>query len=717
MRRKRQKNRWLKMKGKQKSKEYMKVAFSVACLFLVDLFQSVLVYASDITQIGKYDLDFFGFRMVESSFWQKVKSFGMSEEFLDAIASLINLQMGIARVLWQGIDWVLEKILNLDLFNTVFDAFFRFGQKLFTNLYNGFGIAFLIVGVAFWGIYYLVGKREQAKRGFFRLLLSFFLMMLIFGFNGSTSQGQKIVKQVDQWFGQVEQTIFLLANETKEFGLAGESQLQNKDSLTKNVRKMFYEQAVVQPYLLMNYGTTDIQALEKAGIDPAEFLAEKMSRENIEKINDKVNDAYKEVEKDGKEEGEKAKYYMYLGQDKLVYKEAVAMFAPLMVIAIGVPLLFVVFGYLILNIAMLVGILVVIFSSFLALVPYGEAMFFNSLKRFLGFLFQKNMLSFLFLLIYYVGGLLDTFIPSVTIFQFVINALAKIVTFCVLFMKRKTILQKMQITGVYETLESGKRVGQNISQTAGQIYRAPSEMKKNLAQKTEKVQNGMLKGAEIAGNVYRPLKHGVNAIKMARTVQTRKGTSSGRVINPIEIVGRTPQSIGYSGRNVVYGQMEDESKRSANVYSVTAISMLDEQGDALFGLSSVLPVDRFFSPMRNFSSEKNMRIKKPSQDYIGQRVPLKGNVPIPQFNASQSLVKQAERLRELRVYAMRTLWNTSVYTSDSKYSSLEKEEKEKKKEIIDKSSKGKQLKKWERVSPKKASVPPLPNERTSQKRV
>lgn len=613
-------------------------------LFFLVFLLPTSVNASDISEVGKYDLELFGCRMVESSFFTKVLSFGMSENFLEICAGLINFFFGISKVFWQGIDFLLEKMLEFNVFEKVFDVFFGFGQKLFLNLYNQYGLVLILISVGFWTVKFLSGRREEAKKGAFRFFGAIALAMMIFGFGGVSSNGKNVAKDIDSLLSKIESSAFLVSGEMEEF-----SGLQDEETLSDKVRNMYFEKAVVEPYLLMNYGTTNIKKLEEIGIDPTEFLAKKLTKKSVNEISDKINKAYKEFEKTetkGETKGTKAEYYVYLGQDKIIYKAMVAFFSPLVTLSIGVPLLFVCVGKIVTGLAMGLSIILITFSALLSFFPACEGALFGSVKKFLDFAVQKSLISIIFLIIYYVNGFIDTMIVPSTVALFVINAIVKIIVFGVIFAKRKVIFEKMKMSGVNQTMERSKEVRQKISQ-------APSQVKGQLQQKQRQVQNMALKGAEVAGNVYRPLKHGVQAVKMARTVQEkRQAKKEGQVINPLELEGRTPQRIGYGGRKVIYGGMDKNSPMNGGSASGNDLSIVP-----------FLPVDRLFFSSLGKNNKSQLGVAKPSFKHTGQRIPLNGNQLIPRVVANGQLSQQVGQLRQTRLLAKRLSGNTVGRTS------------------------------------------------------
>lgn len=96
--------------------------------------------------------------------------------------------------------------------------------------------------------------------------------------------------------------------------------------------QLYYKAAVVDPYILLNYGTTNLEELYQAEIEPQEFLAKEASSEELSDIETKVTTAA------GEDRGKKKAYRVYIQPTKAVYKAVVGSMVPLLNLSIGLPL-------------------------------------------------------------------------------------------------------------------------------------------------------------------------------------------------------------------------------------------------------------------------------------------------------------------------------------------------------------------------------------------
>ena len=148
------------------------------------------------------------------------------------------------------------------------------------------------------------------------------------------------------------------------------------------MRQLYYKAAVVDPYLLLNYGTTNLEELYQAEIEPQEFLAKEASSEELSDIETKVTTLQE------KTVGKKA-YRVYIQPTKAVYKAVVGSMVPLLNLSIGLPLVVIGMIRFIFQMLVLCLLLVIPFSLLASFVPVFDYMLMNTLKSFLGLMFQN----------------------------------------------------------------------------------------------------------------------------------------------------------------------------------------------------------------------------------------------------------------------------------------------------------------------------------------
>ncbi|EKZ0459554.1 hypothetical protein QK096_003119, partial [Enterococcus faecalis] len=187
-----------------------------------------------------------------------------------------------------------------------------------------------------------------------------------------------------------------------------------------------------------------------------------------------------------------------------------------------------------------------------------------------------------------------------------------------------------------------------INNTKNIASHSLSQMKQLPGQLSSAGQNLAIKGAGLAGNVYRatnPLAsaaiHGFQKFQQKRTPQ--EPVKAGQVINPFELGGRSNQALPYSGRHVRYHGVEPE---------MSSTKPKTEQNS---GFSSGLIPTSSMNPVRpkqqaQSSKQQGNNQRKPllnkGSAFVGQSIPLPaGKVPVPQLTASGSLSQQIRQVK------------------------------------------------------------------------
>lgn len=178
------------------------------------------------------------------------------------------------------------------------------------------------------------------------------------------------------------------------------------------MRQLYYKAAVVDPYLLLNYGTTNLEELYQAEIEPQEFLAKEASSEELSDIETKVTTAA------GEDRGKKKAYRVYIQPTKAVYKAVVGSMVPLLNLSIGLPLVVIGMIRFIFQMLVLCLLLVIPFSLLASFVPAFDYMIMNTLKSFLSLMFQKSFYSVIILVAFLIYNIVDDLILMNTVFGF-----------------------------------------------------------------------------------------------------------------------------------------------------------------------------------------------------------------------------------------------------------------------------------------------------------
>ncbi|HIB1918413.1 TPA: CD3337/EF1877 family mobilome membrane protein [Enterococcus faecium] len=552
---------------------------------------------TDIYKVGTYHIDTFSSYMVDADFSLTSVIFG--DTGVAVFKMFSNGGFYVDKLMWQVNDAIIEKLYKGAEMDSIIHTFFTFSQNIYNSLFNVFGLT--LIGVYVLYVFYLkmFKSPQRATSAFVKMCLVVGFSVVWFGHGNVASQGEKFTQNIDTWSTSVEGLIFQATN-----GVEGLEVATNSDDAIKQIRNMYYQKAVVDPYLLLNYGTTNLQELDQAGINPAEFLREKYTDKDKTHINDKLGEA--------KKDDDHETYRQYIKPEMGMYKAVIGLATPLLNLTIGYPILLIGMVRFIFQLGAMLMLIALPFLLLLSFFPTLDYLLFKGVRSFVGFMFQKSIYSVLILVAFLVFNVVDTLIPMGTIVSFIVNMMIKGIIGLIAFFKRKAILQKLGLGQADATLHSVKQGAKQAKQ----------ETKERVRSGIDRTQKLALKTATVAGYGYRGGKatiHGIQSLN--RNLQNLKKrpneakSTNGRVINPMEIGMRNKQQIPYSGKKVIYGNHTKEQPSNLHKEGVTA------------------PVGLPFNPMKNRTvqnGEQSQKMNPPRLmtltrnpiNYAGQKIPL-----------------------------------------------------------------------------------------------
>lgn len=592
----------------------------VAFLFSVSAFAKV--EKSDIYVVGNYHLDTFSSYIGDNEFSLGKMLFGKNGT--DFIQMITNISFSTNKIIWQVFDFIIEKLYKGVAMDGLIHTFFQFSKNIYDRLFNVVGLGLTGLYVVY--IFYLkVCKNgNQAKRTLVRFLCVVGFSILWFGNGTVTSQGEKLTKDLNTWSTAVEGIIFEATNGIDDLSVATTS-----EEAINQIREMYYQKAVVDPYLLLNYGTADISELKKAGIDPAEFLLKTIKNEDMSTISAAVSDA-------AKEDDEKTESYRaFIQPTKSIYKMIVGIMSPSLNVSLGIPILMIGMVRFLFQLGVLLMLLSIAFMLIVSFFPGMDYMIFRGVKTFVGFVFQKSIYSVLILVAFLVFNIIDDLITMNTIAGFIGNMFVRGIVSLIVFLKRKDILAKLGLGYADRTLSKAKTKAQNTTKEVTQtIHRG-----KNLTEKT------ILKGANIAGKIH----PGIIAASQLyqRTKQQRTSPVKKSSANP---AGRKKQ-LPYERKQLVAEVRPNIGtppsplpRKVAEPISEPSKAMIKE--NMPLSISS-LPIDRLINNRKTPNvGNRKLALAQPAKNHVGKSIPLRLNTP--QLIANNSLTQQITQLKQSR---------------------------------------------------------------------
>ncbi len=559
---------------------------------------------TDIYNVGTYHIDTFSSYMVDAEF--SLTKFIFGDTGVAFFKLISNGGLYVSKLMWQVNDLIIEKLYTGAEMDRLIHTFFMFSKNIYTSLFNIVGLTLIALYVLY--VFYLkmFKSPKQATSAFVKMFLVVGFSIVWFGHGNVASQGEKFTKTIDSWSTSVEGLIFQATNGVEELEVATTS-----EDAIKQIRNMYYQKAVVDPYLLLNYGTTNLQELNNAGIDPTEFLG----TDNSEKTK---GDISTELDNVAGEKGDE-KYRQYIKPESGLYKAVVGAATPILNGTIGLPVLMIGIVRFIFQLGAVLMLIALPFLLILSFFPSLDYLFFKGFRSFLGFMFQKSIYSVLILVAFLVFNVVDSMVPMGTIVSFMVNLVIKGVIGLVVFFKRKEILQKLGLGQADTTIRSVKNGAKQVKQ----------ETKERVRSGIDRTQKVALRAASKAGSMHSGGAAAIRGVQsLNRTLQNLKSRSNegtiannGRMSNPMEFGTRSKQHIPYSGKKVIYGSHDENQP------------MKPTSDGKESGLSVPLgtPINRInYRTTQNQAKEQKQEIRIPKtmtltrqpMNYAGQKIPL-----------------------------------------------------------------------------------------------
>lgn len=405
------------------------------------------------TVLGANDIDWIN-KNISKNFTVYYQSGSLTDLGLSSAHLVASLFVSLnLYIIYPLFDTALSKMFDLTNItqgiNNIFSNVQQFTKQTWAGavfkqlLYTAFGLGLVWVFI------------QSVKSGAgLKAILSVLLVAII----GSTwiSAGGTVLTKVNNFTSQAQTAVFTEID-------SSDQTYSSTDDFENKIRKTFFEKAVIRPYTLANFGTTNLDASEKDG--SYRLIGGKADSDVIDALA-KSNDY---LSKDGGEEW---------------YQASVGLMAPIMSLAYGIPLLMIGVFNLILQLGAILLYYLSPFTVLLSLLPRFSNSALKTGLSALGLLFAKIGLLFGIMFVSWVGTVTDTIVPVTNSASALLNSIVYIVLMVLLWKNKSFLVQT--VTG---------------SSMANQAL--------NKIQLTQAGQRAMLAGSEMVSST----KHGLENVK------------------------------------------------------------------------------------------------------------------------------------------------------------------------------------------------------------
>lgn len=394
-----------------------------------------------INKLGKNDIDWVN-KNISKNFTAYYQSGSLTDLGLSSAHLVASLFMSLnLYIIYPLFDTALSKMFDLtnitqginDIFSNVqqFTKQTWAGEVFKQLLYTAFGLGLVWVFI------------QSIKSGAgLKAILSVLLVAII----GSAwiSAGGTVLTKVNEFTSTAQTAMFTETNSQTQ-------QYTGVDTFEKSIRKTFFEKAVIRPYTLANFGTTNLDASEKDG--SYRLIGGKADSDVIDALA-KSNDY---LSKDGGEEW---------------YQASVGLMAPIMSLAYGVPLLMIGVFNLILQLGAILLYYLSPFTVLLSLLPRFSNSALKTGLSALGLLFAKIGLLFGIMFVSWVGTVTDTIVPVTNSASALLNSIVYIVLMVLLWKNKSFLVQT--VTGSSMANQALNKI--QLTQAGQRAMQASSEM-------------------------------------------------------------------------------------------------------------------------------------------------------------------------------------------------------------------------------------------------
>lgn len=349
-----------------------------------------------------FDIDSF------QSFFEKGGWFSINENLQSVLNALLNIAFGLIKYLVLALDYVIDKLFSLNLLEGVLPDLFSTTGAIYNKLFS-------VVGILLFTFVIVISVKDFFEKGISKALIRFGIFTLIYvGSMTFFADGANKVQEVNTLSQNVQgQLVDLTSGSlTKNTGNISENLLGSNQQLdgTSNIRNLIFDEFVIKPYALLNFGKTDVSK------DQFESYLVKSGETFDQKKTDEIAD---KIKKDSEKNS-------YLTSDRMTEKVAVLLNTFIMLIVIGTAVLII--GVANILIQLLIYGILFLFPSllFLALIPNMHHLLKNGFML-LGTLFASKIgIGFGFGLLFSILNLLDTFFLVTNIVTMIVGLFVKV---------------------------------------------------------------------------------------------------------------------------------------------------------------------------------------------------------------------------------------------------------------------------------------------------
>ncbi|MCB8504602.1 hypothetical protein [Enterococcus durans] len=192
------------------------------------------------------------------SFFVKGNWFDMNENLQGVLNVVINLLFGFIKYLVLALDYTIEKLFHLNLLSDVLPTLFSTAEAIYNRLFD-------ILGILVFTAVIILMIHDFLSKGFAKALARLCIFLLIyFGSLAFFQDGATKIQEVNTLSQSLQgQLVDLTSGSLSESTSSTSKKLLGDTSHldgTATIRNVIFDEFVLKPYALLNFGKTTISA-------------------------------------------------------------------------------------------------------------------------------------------------------------------------------------------------------------------------------------------------------------------------------------------------------------------------------------------------------------------------------------------------------------------------------------------------------------------------
>lgn len=387
------------------------------------------------------------------SHYEGVSNDDWANPILGAVMGISNSFFSFNKFLYDGFDYGVKLISSA----TILDDWVSDVGEVSKDIWEKQKSALLILVILIVGC--VVAFQGIVQQNILKGMQTAFLFVVVFMLGSLfMTHGSTIIKEVNGVSNDLQASIAGVGTQitNRQDGIDPENVTEG---VTTIIRNQLFESAVYRPYLIMNYGTTDVKKINKDNSDRINTLlsykrdkdGEPAMMEYVKKTEvDELNNEF--IDKTG------SGVYPKLG---------IALGSLILTIGIGLPILLIAFINMIIQILILGVFFILGISFFVSLFPPLRNSWIMPTTKMIGLIFTKALVSIFITFVLMLMKIIDGVIPPTSGGAYIVNSILLVALLWLMITKHREIVSMMtggkvslDTTGADLTQGARSRMGQ-----------------------------------------------------------------------------------------------------------------------------------------------------------------------------------------------------------------------------------------------------------------